>query len=328
MRNTQSTLSRRQFVVGIGLGVVSIGLGIRHSLSAEPQPLVFGLGTVPDYTHYYVADALNIWGANGLKASSTMFPAGRLALEALVAGRVQIATCSETPVVFAAANGLPIRVIASNIRYEPFDLVAGPKIASLDDLRGKKIAYAQGTNAHFYLDSLVKSKGMAWSDITAVNMQVGDFVPSVASGAVDGFVWSEPLISAATKQNPAIKRLRSPGLYYAYGCMVTTQAELEKSNGALVNAVRSLMRTDAIIKQDPEKAMAILAARLKLEPAAVKEIWSTLAFDVSLNRPLMIGDFEKEARWAAATNLVKGDVKAIDFKSIVVSEVFEKAKVS
>ncbi len=315
--------TRRQLLTGIsalgGLGAI----GATRSLAQESIEIQIGEGTVPDYTHFYVADDLGLWSKQGLKATSTMFPSGRIALDALVSGQVKIATCAETPVMFAAINEIPVRVIASVIKYEPFDLVVGPNIQSLDELKAKRIGYSQGTNAHYYLASLLRSKGLTAADVAAVNLPVANFVPSLVGGAIDAFVWSEPLITAALKQGP-FKRLRSEGLYSAYGCVVAMQSTIDSNPEMLIRAVRTLVAAHEVVKSAPEQAMDIISAKLKLERSSVPELWKDLHFGVGINRASMTVDLVKEAEWAFANNLVKPGAKMPSFDQVVTDSIVKR----
>ena len=49
---------------------------------------------------------------------------------------------AETPVVFAALNGLPVRIIATMNRHEPFDLVAIKDIKTNRNIKGRRIGYS------------------------------------------------------------------------------------------------------------------------------------------------------------------------------------------
>jgi ABC-type nitrate/sulfonate/bicarbonate transport system substrate-binding protein len=315
--------TRRQVLTGIGALSGLTAIGATSSFAEDPIEIQIGEGTVPDYTHFYVADDLALWSKQGLKATSTMFPSGRIALDALVSGQVKIATCSETPVMFAAINEIPVRVIASVIKYEPFDLVVGPNIKSLDEIRAKRIGYSQGTTAHYYLANLLKSKGLTAADIAAVNLPVANFVPSLVGGAIDAFVWSEPLVSAALKQGP-FNRLRSEGLYSAYGCVVAMQSIVDSQPEMLIRAVRTLMSAHEVVKNTPEQAMDIVSAKLKLERSSVPGFWKDLHFGDDMNPTSMTADLTKEAEWAFANNLVKPGAKMPSFDQVVTDSIVKR----
>lgn len=293
---------------------------------AEPlMPLRVGEGTVPDFADIYVADKLDLWSHNGLSGTSTMFPAGQIALNALIAGKLDIASCSETPLMFAAVNGLPVRVIATIVTYQSYDLIAGPNIPSLGAMRGKKIAYLQGTNTHYYLYILLKSRGLGWGDIVAINMQPGDYVPSLVSGVIDGFVWSEPLISVALSKGSQFHRLHSEGLYYTYCCVNAMQTMIDNNPDLLVRVLKSLTSAYRVMKGDPDRAQKALSDTLKLDPSALAKSWKNMDFRVALDRSQLIPVLARQAQWGAASGLIRSGTKLPDFETVVVDEIYRRA---
>src|SRR3982075_1791123 len=92
--------------------------------------------------------------AAGYKVVWTEFPPGPPLLEAINVGAIDFGNTGETPPVFAQAAGAPIRYVA----YEPpapkGEAIFVPKdspIKSVADLKGKKVAVAKGSNAHYLL---------------------------------------------------------------------------------------------------------------------------------------------------------------------------------
>jgi len=320
--SNEFSASRRRLLIASAAMAAS---RVMPAYAQEDETLRVGEGTVPDYTHFYVADKMGLWRQNKLAVTPTMFPAGRLAVDALVAGKVDLAMSAETPVMFAAVNGLPVQVIATVVKYQPFDLIAGPKIRDLNDLRGKRIAYVQGTNVHYYLDALVRSRGLTWQDIAAINMPAGDIVPSLVSGAVDGFVWSEPLVSLALNHGPQFHRLHSEGLYFTYGCVSALRETVKQRPEALARALKALVAADKIIKTEVPQAQNILSETLKIEPAATAALWPTLNFKVGLDRQPLIHVLEQQTQWAMASKLTRPGATVPDYAAIVTEDICRKA---
>lgn len=70
-------------------------------------------------------------------------------------------------------------------------LIAGPGIASVEELKGKKIAYSSGTSSEDILVNSLTKAGMTMEDITAVDMDASGIVTAMISGGVDACAtWS------------------------------------------------------------------------------------------------------------------------------------------
>src|SRR3977135_429814 len=106
--------------------------------------------------------------AAGYKVVWTEFPSGPPLLEALNVGAIDFGNTGEAPPIFAQAAGAPIRYVA----YEPpapkGEAILVPKdskIASVADLRGKKVGLNKGSNVHYLLVKALEKAGIKYSEI-------------------------------------------------------------------------------------------------------------------------------------------------------------------
>ncbi|WP_342726505.1 NrtA/SsuA/CpmA family ABC transporter substrate-binding protein [Bradyrhizobium sp. B097] len=307
----------------------AVALAAVLSLASAPsraQDITIGEGIALGWGQFFVADHDKTWQKQGLAPKVSTFASGRLVLDALVGGGVVIGTAAETPVVFATLNGLPVRIIGTLNRHEPFDLVAINDIKTTKDIKGRRIGYSQGTNAHYYLSKLLKQQSLAWSDITAVSLNPGDFVSSLAGGAIDGFIWTEPHLSQAIAQGPdKFHIIRSEGLYNTYSTIITLQSTIDSKPDLLVKAVKALLEADDNIRKDPDAAATLTAERIKLDPAIAKAFWKRANFKLELDKASLVSLMEEQAKWAVDSKLVRPDAKIPDFNTVVVTSVLDRA---
>ncbi|MGV7213261.1 ABC transporter substrate-binding protein [Bradyrhizobium sp. UFLA05-112] len=297
------------------------------SASSHAEDITIGEGIALGWGQFFVADHDKTWQKQGLTPKVSTFASGRLVLDALVGGGVVIGTAAETPVVFAALNGLPVRIIGTLNRHEPFDLVAIKDIKTAKDVKGRRIGYSQGTNAHLYLSKLLKQEGLAWSDITAVSLNPGDFVSSLAGGAIDGFIWTEPHLSQAVAQGTdKFHIIRSEGLYNTYSSIITLQSTIDSKADLLVKALKALIEADDTIRKDPDAAATLTAERIKLDPAIAKSFWKRTNFNLALDKPALVSLLQEQAKWAVDNKLVRPDAKIPDFNTVVVTSLYDRAR--
>ncbi|MDN3919833.1 ABC transporter substrate-binding protein [Roseateles violae] len=294
--------------------------------SAAAQPVVIGEGLSVGWSQFFVADAEKLWEQQGLQAQAITFPSGRLVLDAVIGGRVLLGTAAETPVVFAALNGLPVRIIATTNNgggkpYEPFTLVASTDIKTVADIKGRRIGYSQGTNAHLYLSRLLDSLGLKFSDITAISLTPSDFVNGAVSGTLDGFIWTEPFVSQALAQGKGkLHSLPSPGLYQGTSSVITLQSTIDKEPELLRKALRALAAADASIKRDPQKAIQAVSTRVNFELPLAQQYWPALNLGLGLDKKALVAELRAQAQWAIDNKLVRPDAKIPDFSTIVVGD--------
>ncbi|PKU22346.1 ABC transporter substrate-binding protein [Telmatospirillum siberiense] len=318
---------RHQLRRAISALIAALALSPLSIAPLHAEDIAIGEGLSIAWVPFFVADEKKLWDDQGLTAKSTLFASGRLVLDALTGGHVILGTAAETPVMFASVNNLPVRIVATMNRYECFDVVAAKDIRSIQDLKGRKIGYAQGTNSHYYLFKLLDKAGLKFSDVTAISLNPGDFVSSLSNGAIDAFIWTEPHQSqAAALPGGGFHVIRTPGLYNTYSSIIALQSTLDEKPELVVNALKALITADRVAKENPEEAIRIVAEKVKLDPAIARALWPNLHLDIDLDRQSLVAELENQARWASANNLVRPDAKLPDFNTVVVSGPLEAAR--
>ena len=308
-------------------GILALSLAALSATPSRAQDIAVGEGIALGWGQFYVADHDKTWEKQGLIPKVSTFASGRLVLDALVGGGVLIGTAAETPVLFANLNGLPVRIVGTLNRHEPFDLVAVNDIKTAKDIKGRRIGYSQGTNAHYYLFKLLQQEGLSWSDITPVSLNPGDFVSSLSGGAIDGFIWTEPHLSQAIAQGKdRFHIIRSPGLYNTYSAIITLQSTIDSKPDLLVKALKALIAADDDIRKDPDAAAVLTAERIKLDPDIAKAFWKRANFKLELDKPGLVSLLQEQAKWAVDNKLVRPDAKVPDFNTVVVTSLLDQAR--
>ncbi|MFB6846930.1 ABC transporter substrate-binding protein [Streptomyces sp. NPDC056373] len=123
------------------------------------------------------------------KVRWSQFQGGEQQLQAVRAGALDLASSSEIPPVFAAADGAPnFRVVAvqrgATLNQEVV-AAKGSKITGIAALKGKKVGYVQNTTAHYFLYALLKQAGLKWSDIDAKPLLPNDGLAALNGGSID-----------------------------------------------------------------------------------------------------------------------------------------------
>jgi ABC-type nitrate/sulfonate/bicarbonate transport system substrate-binding protein len=320
-----SSMTRRGFV-GLVAGAACLPLLNRSALAA-PANVAIGEGISVGWATFYVADQMNAWKDADITPKVAMFPSGRHVLDAVAGSQVVMGTCAETPVAFANLNGVPVRVIGVINVYEPFSLVAGPAVEKPQDLAGKRVGYARGTNGHYYLAKLLKKYNMTMRDISAVNLSPTDFVTSLVNNSLDAFAWAEPMISAAVNNGAGkIHVISEPGLYKTYSSIITLDSTIQQQSPALIGCLRALLAADKVIKDNQANAMQVVADRLKIDLKIVQDGWAKP--DLTAEAPMseIAAELTEQAHWAIAEGLTRPDAKMVDFSTVVNSKLLASAR--
>ncbi|MFJ8059409.1 ABC transporter substrate-binding protein [Streptomyces sp. NPDC096142] len=132
------------------------------------------------------------------KIKWSTFTSGPPLLEAVNAKAVDIGGVGNTPPVFAAGAHSKIKVVAAWHGTSDGDAVLVPKDSKLSrpqQLKGKSIAVAQGSSAHFQLVASLKAAGLSLSDVKVKYLQPADALAAFVSRKVDAWAVWDPYTS-------------------------------------------------------------------------------------------------------------------------------------
>jgi sulfonate transport system substrate-binding protein len=134
------------------------------------------------------------------------------ALEFLNAGSIDFGSSAGSAALVARINGNPIKSIYVYSRPEWTALVTtrDSKIASVTDLKGKRVAVTRGTDPHIFLVRALLDAGLSEKDITPVLLQHGDGKTALIRGDVDAWAGLDPMMAQAEIEDGARLFFRKP----------------------------------------------------------------------------------------------------------------------
>jgi sulfonate transport system substrate-binding protein len=134
------------------------------------------------------------------------------ALEFLNAGSIDFGSTAGSAALVARINGNPIKSIYVYSRPEWTALVTAKdsKIATVADLRGKRVAVTRGTDPHIFLVRALLGAGLSEKDITPVLLQHADGKTALIRGDVDAWAGLDPMMAQAEIEDGAKLFFRDP----------------------------------------------------------------------------------------------------------------------
>jgi sulfonate transport system substrate-binding protein len=123
------------------------------------------------------------------------FSGGAAVIEALRSGAADVGSIGEAPVPIAVDSGVS-DLVTIGLQANPgtsggYYLVARPNsgITTIEQLRGKKVAYPPGSGRHMITAALLKQHGLDLkTDAQPVELAGAEVVPTFAAGAVDAAI--------------------------------------------------------------------------------------------------------------------------------------------
>jgi len=192
----------------------------------------------------------------------------------LQANVVQFGSTAGSAAFLARANGSPIRTVYLYSQPEWTALVVAKNspIASVAQLRGKKVAATRGTDPWFFLLRALRDQKMTQHDIELVDLQHPDGRLALERGQVDAWAGLDPHMAASQLQ--AGSRLLYRNINYnTYGALNAREDFLRDHPDVASTVLRVYERGRRYTMTHLDEAAAVLAEASKLPiPVAAVEI--------------------------------------------------------
>jgi sulfonate transport system substrate-binding protein len=235
-----------------------------------------------------------------------VFTSGPPILEALNAGAVDFAFTGEPPPIFAQAAGVPV-VYAAATQPSPRAVAIltepGNGVKSVAGLRGKTVAVAKGSSAHYLLVAALQHAGLRYTDIQPVYLQPADGRTALQSGSVDAWSIWDPFLAAAQVSGATILT-DGTGLMPNRAFYVSSRQFATQNAPALAAAVAAVQEVEA---WEPAHIpqMAGDVSRTTGIPPAILKVWFTREkYGVVPVTPAIIADQQHIADTFAALHLI------------------------
>jgi NitT/TauT family transport system substrate-binding protein len=252
------------------------------------------------------AQERGFFAAQGLQVSVLPFSSGKASLQAVLDGKADMATVADIPIVFAAMDGLPVKVVATLFRTGKDHGIVGRRdhgVVTPASLKGKRIGVTHGTSGHFTLDVFLNWQRMEGREVTMVNYKPEELGRALQSGEVDAISGWEPFLGATRKQlGDMAVSFSGEQAYESIYNLVALQRYIMERPDRVRRVLRALAEAGAYCERSPQEMHAILPSTAHLSRAEVLAAWPTYHFGLELDQSLLLA-LEDRARWAIRNNL-------------------------
>jgi sulfonate transport system substrate-binding protein len=221
----------------------------------------------------------------------------------LMRGEVDAATNAETQLLRQSIDDPSLRIISTEA--ESFYRIVARRsagIRSVKDLRGKRIAVAPNTSAHYYLVKSLALAGVEETAITAVAVNpITRMSSMVSSREVDAVaIWEPESENCVTALGADAVVLQDRGAYRELFNLQTSTRVLivPAKRRALVEFLRSLITASANLRDRPREFWPLLSSKLNYSETAIAKSWPQLRYAGSMAGDLLDVMVEEE-RWVA-----------------------------
>jgi NitT/TauT family transport system substrate-binding protein len=269
--------------------------------------------------HIIIAREKGFFTKRDLDIDPKLFTAGRLTLDAVMAGAVDMCATAETPMTAAVMAQRPIAVVARLAKATPTTLInVDSGIKTLQDLKGKKLGVSIGSGSEVYLFNVLAKAGLKPSDTTYVNLRPEDMPGALANGSVDAInTWQPNIANAERLLGGKAKVLDTAGIYNETWDLVMMQDYLRTHARQATAMIRALLDAEAFIRDNRSEAIDILSRVVGVDRNVVEASWSNFEFRIALD-PALLDILQAHSRWRLATgNLPQGVTSIPDFRGVI-----------
>jgi sulfonate transport system substrate-binding protein len=223
----------------------------------------------------------------GVTVEWAEFPTGPAVIEAINAGQLDLGFVGEAPPVFGQAASDTLVYIATEPpapRSEAILVKAESTIHTLQDLKGKAIAFNKGSNVQYLVVQALKHAAVRYEDVKVVYLAPADARAAFESGTVDAWaVWDPYLASAEVGLNARVIA-NAEGLANNY-LFYVGRREFAENNSVLAHDVLDqIVATDAWVSGHLDETASYLAPLLGIDPRAMslsvhRATWGALPVD-------------------------------------------------
>ena len=305
--------NRSLAVVGAVIAVAALGLGLwfkaRQANPGPPLAISIALPVQLSAGSLFIANDRQLFDQQGLKVDLKRFLLGKQALQTVLEGKSDLALVADTPFMHAVLRGERIAALATVFESRRTMAVVGRRdagITTVASLKGKRVGTVFGTNAEFFLDTLLDVNDIARSDVLVQNLAPGQLVAALKEKKVDAVtVWHPDRARLALEMSADTVTLQGEDIFVYRFLLVGRQAYIQEHQEAVRRVLAALRASNTYISEHPLQARTALGSAIGVPAAQLEQAFNPADHTLVLDQSLLIA-LSAQARWAIA----KGGVPA------------------
>ncbi len=233
------------------------------SNAASGTKLTIGFSAWPGWIPWQVAQEKGLFEKNGVNVELKWFDSYTESINALSSGAIDANSQTLNDTLASVSGGAKLSIVLTNDNSTGNDkIIARDGIASIADLKGKKVAVEQGTVDHYLLLLALQQAKLTEKDIELVNLLTDAAAAAFVGGQVDAVAAFAPFTSKALERPGSRAIATSAEFPGAIPDHLVVSETLSKERQKEVQAVvNTWFETVKWIKENKDAANEIMAKR-------------------------------------------------------------------
>jgi ABC-type nitrate/sulfonate/bicarbonate transport system substrate-binding protein len=315
------------FFIFIITSIISCEQRTHQSTKISPTykaSIKIAVSSTPLSSPVFIAKQLGYFEANGVNVELVKYDSGVKCFNALNDKQVDLATASETVVMFNSFKQSNFSVLTSFVESDN-DLkllsLTPQKYHRLNNLQHARIGIVKDSASEFFFDSLLIMYNKTAQPITRVYLRSDELIPALLNNEVDIISAWEPLSYLLTQQVTSdTSVINSRGLYHLSFNLIELK-ETTLSTTERLAILKSISDATDYIHTNPELAQQNISRILNIDPSQLRYSWNDYTFRLSLSNALF-SNIQTQSQWAIDNQLVD-EKNSVDFRQIFDRKLFE-----
>lgn len=191
-------------------------------------------------------------------------------ISAFGSGRVPLADAAiNTSAVYINGGQDLSTVLIQAVSTTADGIIAGDDISSPEDLRGKRVAFEEGTTSDILLREYLNSADMTLDDVEVVGTPASSAGAALMSGGVDAAVTYEPYLSGTMAEDDGLSLIHSAGDEFGLvsDALVVNPDWAEENSETLEKVLQVWDAAVQFYNDNPEEGQRIIAEAIDADPA-------------------------------------------------------------
>jgi len=276
--------------------------------AGPPEKITIAYSTAFNAVLVHIAFVKGYFAEERLDAAPQAHAFGKVALQAVIEGKADLATVADTPVMFAVMEGRKIAVLAAIQTSERNTGIVARRdrgISKSSDLKGKTIGVTRGTTSDFFAESFLLVQGIDRKQVRIIDLKPDEMAAALVTGKVDAATsWNPVLIRMQKDLGNKVLTFYGETLYTETFCVTAGQDFVQKNPETIRKVLKALIKAEAFARQNPEESRRLVAEFVKADKAYLDETWGLYDYRVTLDQALLV-NLEEQTRWALKNRLTK-----------------------
>jgi len=240
----------------------------------------------------YIGEELGLFARAGLVVSEATAGNTQNVVNALVTGDAPVAILASDVIIVAAARQLPITYVAPLITIPTYSLVVGPSIKTWNDLRGKVVLVTNKEDiTAITLRKLAQAQKLDWlKDFDILISGTSQLrTAALVSGNAQGAILTQPYDVYAQRQGMHVLARGSDVMHDWISNGIAVSPKWAAAHRPEFERFLRVVRESMVYGYEhPADAVAIMARKLRLDPADVQIAYDETFGQKGMSRDLVL----------------------------------------